>query len=142
MRGTRLALTLLIALMGRAEAAPVMTADGAVEGIAVNRVQEFLGIPYAAPPVYLFVGYHGGPEGVPTKLTTKQEKLSKHMIAAWANFARTGNPNGAGDAPWPRWNKAGPAVFVQDDAWNRAQTVAEFSAAHQCGFWQSVHYWR
>ena len=91
---------------------------------------------------YLFVGYHGGPEGVPTKLTTRQKKLSEHMIAAWANFARTGNPNGAGNAPWPRWNNNGPAIFLQNDSWSHAQTGEEFSAAHQCSFWQSIHYWK
>jgi len=91
---------------------------------------------------YLFLGYHGGPEGLPTKLTAQQEKLSEHLTAAWANFARTGNPNGAGDAPWPRWKKNGPAVFLQDNEWSRTQTSAQFSATHQCGFWQSVHYWK
>ena len=91
---------------------------------------------------YLFVGYHGGPEGVPTSLTAKQELLSTHLITAWANFARTGNPNGAGNTPWPRWKKDGPAVFLQDDSWRRAQTSVEFSAAHQCDFWKSVHFWR
>ena len=44
---------------------------------------------------YLFAGYHGGPDGLPTKLNATQEKLSDHLNAAWANFARTGNPNGA-----------------------------------------------
>jgi para-nitrobenzyl esterase len=75
---------------------------------------------------------------LPTKLSATQEKLSDHLIAAWANFARTGNPNGTGDAPWPRWEKDGPAVFLQDDAWKHAQTRAQFSAARQCDFWQSV----
>jgi len=89
---------------------------------------------------YVFIGYHGGPDGVRVPLTAKQQKLSDRMIAAWANFARAGNPNGKGDAPWPRWREvaATPAYFLQDDDWRHTQTNAQIKAAHQCGFWQSI----
>jgi len=89
---------------------------------------------------YVFTGYHGGPDGLPTTLNPAQAKLSDHLIDAWANFARGGNPNGEGDAPWPRWKKGGdsPAYFQQDNAWSYAQTNAQFAAAHQCAFWQSI----
>ena len=89
---------------------------------------------------YLFTGYHGGPEGVPITLTAAQAKLSDHLVDAWANFARTGNPNAMDDAPWPHW-KAGDATaayFLQDDGWRRVQTNGQFAAAHQCGFWNTV----
>jgi para-nitrobenzyl esterase len=89
---------------------------------------------------YLFTGYHGGPEGVPITLTPAQAKLSDRLVDAWANFARTGNPNTKGDAPWPRWksDEATPAYFLQDDSWKTVQTNAQFAAAHHCEFWQSV----
>ncbi len=89
---------------------------------------------------YVFVGYHGGPDGVRTGLTPTQRKLSDRMIDAWANFARVGNPNGKGDAPWPRWQDgdARPAYFLQDNDWKHTQTNAQFAAAHGCGFWQSI----
>jgi para-nitrobenzyl esterase len=92
---------------------------------------------------YLFVGYHGGPKGLPITLTPAQAKLSDHLVDAWGNFARTGNPNASDNAPWPRWKPgdASPAYFLQDDGWKTAQTNAEFAAAHQCGFWNTVlHY--
>lgn len=91
---------------------------------------------------YLFAGFHGGPEGVPVTLDAKQQALSDRMIAAWGNFARTGNPNGAGDAPWPRWRKDGPAYLLQDNAWTHTRTDAEFAAAHGCGFWNSILLYR
>ena len=91
---------------------------------------------------YVFTGYHGGPAGLPTHLTPKQEKLSNHLIAAWANFARTGNPNGTGDAPWPRWTHDGTAYFIQDDSWNHVQTNPEFATQHICGLWQSILLYR
>ena len=89
---------------------------------------------------YVFTGYHGGPEGVRVALTPKQQQLSDKLIRTWANFARDGNPNGKGDAPWPRWREGADAraYFLQDDSWHRTLTNAQFAAAHQCGFWQSI----
>ena len=89
---------------------------------------------------YVFIGYHGGPDGLRVPLTQKQTSLSDKMIAAWANFAATGNPNGRGDAPWPRWQAgdARPAYFLQDDAWKNTLTNAQFAAAHNCGFFNSI----
>jgi len=71
-------------------------------------------------------------------LNATQQKLSDRLIAAWANFARTGNPNGQGDAPWPRWKKDGAAYFLQDGSWRKTLTNMQFAAAHQCPFWQSI----
>jgi para-nitrobenzyl esterase len=92
---------------------------------------------------YVFTGYHGGPEGLPTTLTSVQRKLSDRLIDAWANFARSGNPNGSSsenksDTPWPRWTESGAATFIQNDDWTHAQTNPEFAATHQCAFWQSI----
>jgi para-nitrobenzyl esterase len=94
---------------------------------------------HTADIAYVFTGYHGGPEGVPFKLDVAQTKLSDRMVAAWANFAR-GNPNTLGDTPWPRWKKGGDAsaYFLQKDGWKSVQTNAQFAAAHQCDFWQSI----
>jgi para-nitrobenzyl esterase len=91
---------------------------------------------------YVFTGYHGGPQGVPVSLNATQQKLSDRLTMAWANFAHGGNPNGKGDAPWPRWKKDGAAYFLQEDSWQKTQTNAEFAAAHQCPFWQSILLYR
>jgi len=95
---------------------------------------------HTADIAYVFTGYRGGPQGLPFTLDARQSQLSDRMVAAWANFAYSGNPNGKGDAPWPRWKKGGDtrAYLLQNAGWNTVQTNAQFAAGHQCGFWQSM----
>ena len=96
---------------------------------------------HTADIAYVFTGYHGGPNGLPFKLDATQSQLSDRLVDAWANFARTGNPNGTGDAPWPRWKKKGgdtQAYLVQNAGWKTVQTNAQFAAAHNCAFWNKL----
>jgi len=106
---------------------------------------------------YVFTGYHGGPNGLPFKLTPAQSQLSDSMVTAWANFARSGNPNRReaaqgrarqrlewpepeADAPWPRWKKGADskAYFLQKYGWKTVETNAQFAAAHNCSFWNTL----
>jgi para-nitrobenzyl esterase len=41
-------------------------------------------------------------------------KLADTMSAYWVNFARTGNPNGAGLPPWPAYQPAAKQVMLLD----------------------------
>ena len=52
---------------------------------------------------YLFPFGTAPPDGIPHKLNKLQEALSDALVAAWTNFAWTGNPNGLGNGPWPRY---------------------------------------
>jgi para-nitrobenzyl esterase len=52
---------------------------------------------------YLFPLYHGSPIGIPHQLNILQEILSDELVAAWTNFAWTGDPNGRGTFPWPAY---------------------------------------
>lgn len=89
---------------------------------------------------YLFPLWHGGSTGIPHPLNGKQEQLSDELVAAWTNFAWTGNPNGVGNSPWPRYvlqnNKSYwlseniPALSLIPDP--------QFFSEHKCSFWDTI----
>src|SRR5712672_223403 len=94
---------------------------------------------------YLFPLWRGGPLGIPRPLNRQQTMLSDQLVSAWANFARTGNPNGSGNSPWPRYTTSAdaPAWLIQDLTGQDLQglstlTDAQYAARRHCDFWDSV----
>ena len=66
-------------------------------------------------------------------LDASQQKLSDQMIKYWTNFARTGNPNGGGTPPWPRFGADRARSLTTG---GNGQT--DLAQEHRCGFWQSI----
>jgi len=89
---------------------------------------------------YLFPGWHGGPDGIAHPLDGLQERLSDELVRAWANFARTGNPNGEGNSPWPRLQANPNEAGVLSERIPKLSTFtdAEISERHNCAFWESI----
>lgn len=89
---------------------------------------------------YIFPGWHGGPQGIAKPLNEAQTRLSDQMVAAWGSFARTGNPNGSGNSPWPIYTTTAgtPAWLIQDLPGFSAVTDEKYSDIHHCDFWDSV----
>jgi para-nitrobenzyl esterase len=92
---------------------------------------------------YLFPLFHGGPAppSVIHYLNKKQEDLSDQLVTAWTNFAWTGNPNGLGDRPWPRYRGSNPNSYyllenIAPTGLSR-QSDAQFAARHNCDFWDT-----
>jgi para-nitrobenzyl esterase len=91
---------------------------------------------------FLFPGYHGGNLGVnldqasgqPRNLQGAEVTLSDQLVAAWTNFAKTGNPNGTGVPVWPVFTTGSP-VFLQEDIPNGLETEAQYVANYKCDFW-------
>src|SRR5439155_1619035 len=98
---------------------------------------------------FLFPGWHGGILGMnhtPQNTWTTAEisgpeiTLSDELVAAWTNFAATGNPNWSGNAPWPRYaDQEGVPEYLSENVPSLSTfTNAEFSANHHCDFWDTI----
>jgi para-nitrobenzyl esterase len=90
---------------------------------------------------FLFPNYHGGQLGVNSRqLNAEETTLSDQLVAAWTNFARTGNPNGSGNSPWPQFTSQpdAPAVLSENVPSLSTFTEAEYAASHHCAFWDPI----
>ena len=98
-------------------------------------------VPLAAHTIdiqFLFPGWHGGQLGVNSReLNAQENDLSDEMVAAWTNFALSGNPNGTGNAPWPRFTDSS-TNFLSGNIPLSTFTGAEFSDNHKCDFWNTI----
>lgn len=94
---------------------------------------------------FLFNNWHGGQLGVNLDQTSGQPRelqgdeviLSDQLVAAWTNFAATGNPNGTDAPEWPEFTAAAP-TFLKQDIPVSTETGAAYSAAYQCDFWNPL----
>jgi para-nitrobenzyl esterase len=88
---------------------------------------------------FLFQNWHGSLLGVnhPSTLTVQETTLSDELVAAWTNFASTGNPNRTGNSPWPQFTSAAgaPAVLSENVPSLSTFTLAQWSTNHNCTFW-------
>jgi para-nitrobenzyl esterase len=92
------------------------------------------------PPGFSLGSYHGSElqylfkfSEASRDLSPTQKQLSDQMMQYWANFARTGNPNGQGLLLWPLYNPAAPLVLSFRPSGNIV--IDDFDAAHHTGFW-------
>jgi para-nitrobenzyl esterase len=90
---------------------------------------------------FLFPNWHGGVLGFnhPQTLTAAEQQLSDELVAAWTRFTATGNPNGSGNSPWPRYtsNPDAPA-FLSENTPLSTFSNAQWSDNHNCAFWDSI----
>ena len=71
--------------------------------------------------------------------TPDQRRLSDQMIRYWANFARTGDPNGADLPPWHPFDDARPVPHVQSLAPGPdGIEPVDYAAEHQLDFWSNM----
>ncbi|MDF5758954.1 carboxylesterase family protein [Spongiactinospora sp. TRM90649] len=72
-------------------------------------------------------------------LTTAQRELGDTMIAYWARFAATGDPNRFGLPAWPRVDAAGASPYVQRlDLGPQGIGSFDRRAEHNLAFWEGL----
>jgi para-nitrobenzyl esterase len=49
---------------------------------------------------------------LPTSASAADRRTARMMGDYWTNFAKTGDPNGAGLSPWPRFGHGDPALLI------------------------------
>jgi len=106
-------------------------------------------LPLAAHTIdiqFLFPNWHGGILGInhtPQNTWTTGEisgpeiTLSNQLVSFWTKFARTGNPNGSGNAPWPRYTPTSPR-YLSENIPLSTWTDDQFVANHKCDFWDTI----
>ena len=89
----------------------------------------------------MFPNWHGGPAGISHPLDRAQAELSDQIVGLWAGFARTGNPNGGSNTPWPRYDVGpGATAYYLSENIPALSTVTDtqFSDTHHCDFWEPI----
>jgi para-nitrobenzyl esterase len=70
------------------------------------------GTPHGGEISFVFGTLGSGGFGPPPPPPTAQDRLVSRMAQSyWVNFAKTGNPNGAGLPAWPRYNPSKDLIF-------------------------------
>lgn len=96
---------------------------------------------------FLFPGWQGGVLGYQfgsqsSAFSAAEDTLSDQLVAAWTNFAATGNPNPkGGNSPWPRFVSAtstAPEFLSENVPALTTFTWSSFGAAHNCDFWDTI----
>jgi para-nitrobenzyl esterase len=89
---------------------------------------------------YLFPLWHGGPKGIIHQLNSQQQKLSDELVGFWTTFARTGNPNGTRNRPWPRYEaRLDNYLFENIPKSTVVAGASGLAAESRCRFWESAY---
>ncbi|CCB66238.1 Carboxylesterase type B [Hyphomicrobium sp. MC1] len=95
---------------------------------------------------FLFNNWHGGQLGVnldqttgqPRDLNNQETGLSDQLVAAWTNFAWSGNPNGNGNSPWPKYGAGNNAKYLVEGIPLSTSNRSDYRTTYKCDFWDTV----
>ena len=71
-------------------------------------------------------------------LSSGQERLSAEMMRYWSNFARTGDPNGAGLAHWSAMKSVHDTQGLELAPVEDGVRMVDLGAEHHCAFWATL----
>lgn len=95
--------------------------------------KESLGAPHGSEVAYVF-GTLGAEQGTRTFDDTDR-KISEEMQQYWTNFAKTGDPNGAGLARWPKFDSPARAYL---DLTNTGTTAKQGLRRQVCSLYRDL----
>jgi para-nitrobenzyl esterase len=106
--------------------------------VAESMRSQWAGAPHATDVPFVFDtarAHYGAP------LTEADEKVAQEINTYWANFIKTGNPNGAGLPDWPAYQSSSDMLmdFTSDgpvskpDPWKKRLDLTEELASQQAG---------
>ncbi len=98
---------------------------------ALPQRAEGFGAYHASELQYVFPGNQTITQGAP--FNANQQALSTQMIRYWAQFVRSGDPNGTGSPSWPAYSAANDTY--QSLTPGAIAPTTGFAAAHKCVFW-------
>lgn len=110
------------------EAAPVLGV-----GIAKPYPDFAMGSVHSTELNYLFPRLSNTSRIDAAELAPASQQLADQMVAQWAQFVRSGNPNAKGLPAWPRFS-GGKTVMLLAPGASAAYDAHE---QHQCDFWRS-----
>lgn len=93
------------------------------------------GAGHAMELAYLWPSFTNG-YSLYAELTPGQLELSRQMLDYWGAFMRDGSPNATGQPRWPQLTTA-RLMSLRPDGRSTVITGTEYSAEHQCGFWNA-----
>jgi para-nitrobenzyl esterase len=94
------------------------------------------GAGHAMELAYMWPSFDNGIPLYP-QLTPAQLELSNWMVRYWGAFARFGAPFVRGQTFWPPYQR-GRMMSLRQGNGSTPITDAEFSAEHNCSFWDSL----
>jgi carboxylesterase type B len=110
--------------------------DRHAPGLNANLPGYMWGAGHAMELAYMWPSFDNGIPLYP-QLTPAQLELSNWMVRYWGAFARFGAPFVRGQAVWPPY-QTGRMMSLRQGNGSIAISDAEFSAEHNCAFWNSL----
>jgi para-nitrobenzyl esterase len=85
------------------------------------------GVPHGGEIIYVFDTLEKWSDKELSRITDKDNNVSKTIQSYWINFAKKGNPNSTNLADWPEYNKASP-ITLEFSMDGKVNTIKNFKS--------------
>ena len=72
------------------------------------------------------------------EFTAAERQLADELTQYWGSFVKTGDPQVAGQTPWPRYNAQRSLLALEAGGQSVVMTDAVFTAEHHCDLWDDL----